>query len=291
MKFLNESKKNPSDFLLPMNSLLAFVHSLTEFIQIVVGFTSTTLKEVLELLVAAIHFRPEKANLSRNKAVLLPLIESALKQGAELVVAPELALSGFAFDNAAHMAPHTEEVPGPFTDDVQRLTTQNLGGTVVVGMAERDVSTRNLYYNSAVVIDSNGIVEKYRQTSWPGPYGWAGNPYPPPQEANTKVGLIEFALCADMLRLAPPRSSQSPKLLAIPANWNDDPLYPCLMEWQRVARTRCVPLIIANRYGDEAYSDGTPALFSAAITCILDQNGAIRAISHLQRDQIVFARL
>jgi predicted amidohydrolase len=252
-------------------------------------------QRVLELLISAIHFRPEKADLHRNKTVLLSLVESALKQGADLVVAPELALSGFAFDSAAQAKPHAEVIPGPFTADVQGLT-QNHGGTVVVGMAERDASSSNLY-NSAVVIESTGVIGRYRQSHWPqagspGPYGWANSsPSIIAAKVNAKVGSIDVVVCADILRLDSPLLGQPPNLLAIPANWNDDPSYPCLMEWRSVVKKRRVPLIIANRHGDEAYSDGRSAPFSAAISCIIDDSGTIRNYSRLQLDHIITARL
>ena len=174
--------------------------------------------------------------------------------------------------------------------------TQNHGGTVVVGMAEKDAISGNLY-NSAIIIESGRVVGRYRQSYWPlggspGSYSWASAPPSiPPATVFTSVGPIDVVLCADIMRLDQPLPGQPPNLLAIPANWNDDPLYPCLNQWESIARNRGISLIIANRYGDEAYSDGRPAPFSSTISCIIDDSGNIRAASRLQQDHIVSARL
>ncbi|WP_315831247.1 nitrilase-related carbon-nitrogen hydrolase [Bradyrhizobium prioriisuperbiae] len=92
-----------------------------------------------------------EANLNR----IAVLVEQAKTQhAADLVVCPELVLSGLA-DPAASAQP----IPGPATDRLCRLAAQ-LDLHLVVGLAERDGGT---LYNSACLIGPDGLIARYRK--------------------------------------------------------------------------------------------------------------------------------
>ncbi len=81
--------------------------------------------------------------------------EAKARDGAELVVFPELAVTGLA-DPAASAQP----IPGPITDRLCQLAAQ-LDLYLVCGMAER---FGDAVYNSACLVAPDGAVTVYRKT-------------------------------------------------------------------------------------------------------------------------------
>lgn len=77
-----------------------------------------------------------------------------LQDGSDLVVFPELAVSGLAETGARAQA-----IPGPVTDRLCRLAAE-LKMHVVVGLAERDGGA---VYNSACLIGPDGLIAVYRK--------------------------------------------------------------------------------------------------------------------------------
>jgi Predicted amidohydrolase len=60
------------------------------------------------LKLALIHSAAEHKQTARNRDRLLDLFRQAGEAGAQLVVAPEMAVSGYSFDNRQDIAPYTE---------------------------------------------------------------------------------------------------------------------------------------------------------------------------------------
>jgi N-carbamoylputrescine amidase len=93
-----------------------------------------------------------------NRALSVELAERAFADGAELVVLPELVVSGYGADAAA-LAEVAEPVDGPTTDAWTEVARHH-GGHVCGGICERD---GDRLYNSAVLVGPEGIVAHYRK--------------------------------------------------------------------------------------------------------------------------------
>lgn len=86
-------------------------------------------------------------------------IAAAARQGADLVLLPEMFTTGFPLTRLADLA---EPIPGPTTDRLGEAAAAG-GLFVVAGMAEKDEATGRLY-NACVVLGRDGeLVARYRK--------------------------------------------------------------------------------------------------------------------------------
>ncbi|HTC97620.1 MAG TPA: nitrilase-related carbon-nitrogen hydrolase [Bradyrhizobium sp.] len=94
-------------------------------------------------------------DVEKNFLIMAPLVRQArLRDGADLVVFPELAVSGLADPGARAQA-----IPGPLTDRFCRLAAE-FKMHLVIGLAERDADA---LHNSACLIGPEGLVAVYRK--------------------------------------------------------------------------------------------------------------------------------
>lgn len=93
-----------------------------------------------------------------NLATALGRTRAAFANGADLVVLPELALSGYvvADDDVARLA---EPVDGPGVSALIKVARE-FDGLVTVGFCERDGAD---YFNSVVMVDGDGPLLHYRK--------------------------------------------------------------------------------------------------------------------------------
>lgn len=99
------------------------------------------------------------ANLERIETAVAD--QAAAGEGAELIVFPELAVSGPIADTAT-AARLAEAIPGAATERLARLAARH-GVSLVVGMAEVDPTDPARRFNSAVVVGVEGVVGVYRK--------------------------------------------------------------------------------------------------------------------------------
>lgn len=104
--------------------------------------------------ISAAQFAPG-ADVARNLEAIANLARQAKADGAELVVFPELAVSGLS-DPARSAQP----IPGPATASLRAVAAQ-LQIYIVCGMAER---AGDAVYNSACLITPDGEITLYRKT-------------------------------------------------------------------------------------------------------------------------------
>jgi predicted amidohydrolase len=97
-------------------------------------------------------------DVEENLALLEGRAAEALAAGADLVIFPELAVSGYTADPET-VAAVAEPLDGP---TVERLTavTRARGGLVVTGFCERDGDT---FFNSVVAVGPEGPALHYRK--------------------------------------------------------------------------------------------------------------------------------
>jgi len=102
------------------------------------------------------QFAPSIGNVDYNRT---RLVEALLQTDADLLVAPELSVSGYYFSSTAQARELAEPIPGPTTDALSEASAKS-GCTIVTGIAE--LAGEQLF-NSAVVIGPEGIIGTYRK--------------------------------------------------------------------------------------------------------------------------------
>lgn len=117
----------------------------------------------MQVNVALAQITPVTGDKAANLATFIRYLDEAARQGAQLVVFPELALTGYGcgdrfFDVA-------EPVPGPATE---RLVAEarRRGLHLIWGMPERGLA--GVLYNSAVLVGPAGHIGTWRKHTLPG---------------------------------------------------------------------------------------------------------------------------
>jgi predicted amidohydrolase len=119
----------------------------------------------MRVVVALAQVEPATGDKMRNLEKIDANIERAAKAGANLVVFPELALTGYACgDDFFDLA---EPVPGPGPSTAHLAeTARRLGVHIIWGMPERGLP--GVIYNSAVLVGPDGHVGTWRKHTLPG---------------------------------------------------------------------------------------------------------------------------
>lgn len=126
-------------------------------------------------------------------------VKKAKKQGADLVIFPELSLTGYTIrDELYELA---ETIPGNSTRTIEKLANQTKT-YIIFGMPELSEKTQATIYNTAVLIGPEGYVGKYRKMHLPTHSIFEEKRYfRPGYEAvafETKIGKIGLTICYDL---------------------------------------------------------------------------------------------
>lgn len=172
--------------------------------------------------VVAVQISPTVGELEANLAMITDAVSEVLSSGAELIVLPELATSGYVFDSLDE----ARSLAIPREHPVFAEWASRLGQAVaVVGFAESGNPGPRLH-NSAAVIDQTGVRAVYRKVHlWDREkmFFEPGDAEPPIVE--TPHGRVGVMVCFDLefpewARIAALKGAD---LLAVPTNW---PLVP-----------------------------------------------------------------
>ena len=224
--------------------------------------------------IACCQIDPSIGDLAANAEVIEAQINEAVGVGADVVVLPELATSGYMFADAeeARAAALTS------ADSAFTKWSAAAGDSIVIGgFCELGDDAR--LYNSAVMVDTDGVIAIYRKT-----HLWdrekliftPGDALPP--VVKTKHGAIAVMVCYDLefgeltRRVALDRA----ELITAPVNW---PLFPRpegehpgeVITAMSTARTNKVAVAACDRAGVERGQQWTEG------TAIVDPNGWIAA--------------
>jgi predicted amidohydrolase len=113
--------------------------------------------------VAVAQLDPKLGEREHNLETCVAYLEEAVGAGAQLLVLPECAIPGYMFDSLEEGLEHSEEIPGPSTETLERECAR-LGAYVVCGLLERE---GDLLRNAAVLIGPDGLIGTYRKTHLP----------------------------------------------------------------------------------------------------------------------------
>ena len=126
---------------------------------------------------ACINFHTEWGDKAANVAKMKTFTTDAAKQGNNIIIFPELALSGY--ECSENIGPEkksckmhqelAEAIPGPSTEEMAGLAKE-LDVYIIFGMPEQDKKNSATRYISSVVIAPEGILGAYRKlhlAPWP----------------------------------------------------------------------------------------------------------------------------
>lgn len=153
------------------------------------------------ITIGTVNFAPAWGNKEHNFKRILEYTEAAGRQGVQLLVFPETALTGYDVEEQEVREERmhrklAETAPGKATDAVAELA-KKYDMYVIFGMAERDSEDTTKVYNAAAVVGPDGFVGTARKIHLPFTEGlWADNGKEP-FLFDTPWGPIGVGICYD----------------------------------------------------------------------------------------------
>jgi len=98
-----------------------------------------------------------------NLNKIISLIRAAAERDAKLVMFPECALTGYAYESLEEAIPFAEAANGPASNAIAEACRET-NAYAIVGFLEAD---GNNYYNAAMLVGPDGVVGNYRKTHLP----------------------------------------------------------------------------------------------------------------------------
>jgi predicted amidohydrolase len=155
------------------------------------------MKEKIKIALAQMTCKREdkKANLAKIEKN----VTKAKKQAADLVIFPELSLTGYVVrDQIYELA---EKIPGPSTKAIENIA-RKANAHIIFGMPELSEKTQATIYNTAVLVGPEGFIGKYRKMYLPTHSVFEEKRYfrPGYQAAafDTVLGKIGLIICYDI---------------------------------------------------------------------------------------------
>lgn len=113
--------------------------------------------------IAAVQMDVAFADKAKNLEMIRARLREAADNGAQLVIFPECALTGYCFESKEEAWPRAEPIPGPSTETIARDCVK-LGVGAVVGMLE---AADGHLFNACALIRPAGICPPYRKIHLP----------------------------------------------------------------------------------------------------------------------------
>jgi predicted amidohydrolase len=155
------------------------------------------MKEKIKLALAQISSKREdkEANLQKIEKFTF----KAKEQGADIVIFPELSLTGYVVrDQLYELA---ETIPGPTVEKVEALAKKT-GMNIIFGMPELSEKTQATIFNTAVFVGPKGFIGKYRKMYLPTHSVFEEKRYFRPgyetAAFQTSLGNIGLCICYDI---------------------------------------------------------------------------------------------
>ena len=155
------------------------------------------MKEKIKLALAQISSRRE--NKKENLQKIEEFTIKAKEQAADLVIFPELSLTGYVLHDQIYEL--AETIPGPSTKRIEDLAKKT-GVHIIFGMPELSEKTKATIFNTAVFVGPKGFIGKYRKMYLPTHSVFEEKRYfrPGYQTAafKTPIGNIGLFICYDI---------------------------------------------------------------------------------------------
>ena len=172
-----------------------------------------------EITIALAQIASRVADKEYNIKLMARKIKEASQKGADLIVFPECALTGYVFASRKEAMPYMETIPGPSTDKLASCCRE-LGVHAIVGLLEKD---GDKCFNAAVLIGPKGLVGKYRKNHLPflGIDRFLDRGDGPFKVYKTPIGNIGIHICYDgnFPESARVMMLSGADILVLPTNW------------------------------------------------------------------------
>lgn len=219
-----------------------------------------------------LQFNPSYLDPEQNRSRVDDLINGV---DSDLIVLPELFSSGYFFQSQSDLEEVAEPIPDGPTTAALKQWAEETGATLVAGIPEREDS---FFYNSAVAVEPNGQVHRYRKVHLfyrenehftPGDMGF------PVVDVTTRGGVVYrlgVMVCFDWYfpEAARTLATKGADVIAHPSNLV---LPHCPDAMPVRARENHVFTITANRTGQESRGDETLRFIGTSEIC--NPNGEI----------------
>jgi len=213
------------------------------------------------MILSAIQFRPPKGRPHAARLALRVLIDEAGQQGADVIVCPEMATTGYIWKSPAELGPHAERPRGE-TFRMLADAARTHSAWIVCGFPElfihparqsRTGKAMATLHNSAMVVSPLGeLVTCYRKVllyeadeSWASP-GWRRSVVP------TAFGPMVPGICMDLNDdgFVGFLHEIEPRVVAFCTNWLEEGA-PVHAYWQMRLRGVRSHVAAANSWGDD----------------------------------------
>ncbi len=169
--------------------------------------------------IACVQMDVEIGNVEANRRKIVEQIGLAADRGAELVIFPECAVTGYCFDSLDEAEPYAEPIDGPSSRAIAAACSR-ARTWVVAGFIERDGAS---FYNAAMLVGPDGVIGGYRKVHLPflGVDRFLTPGDKPFRVFNLPFGRIGINICYDA---SFPEAARALKLLGaelivLPTNW------------------------------------------------------------------------
>jgi predicted amidohydrolase len=204
--------------------------------------------------VAAAQVAPDVTRAPSTER-LVAAVRDAAARGAQLVVLPELAPSGYCFLDREEAWAAGELLDGASVTALRQVSLER-SVTVVAGLPLRE---GDALFNAAVVLEDGEILGVYRKSHlWAREKLFFAAGDEPPLLVNTRCGVLAVLLCYDLefpelVRVA---AQAGAEIVAAPVNWPNldhptDQLPVEVVKAQAAAAYYGVYIAVADRCGDE----------------------------------------
>jgi predicted amidohydrolase len=152
-----------------------------------------------KIKIALAQMSCKREGKAENLKKIEKIVIKAKKQSADLVIFPELSLTGYVVrDQIYELA---ETIPGPSTEAVENIAKKTKTH-IIFGMPELSEKAQATIYNSAVLVGPKGFIGKYRKMYLPTHSVFEEKRYfrPGYQAAvfDTDLGKVGLIICYDI---------------------------------------------------------------------------------------------
>jgi predicted amidohydrolase len=152
-----------------------------------------------EVKIALAQVDSKQGNKKENIKKITVNVEKAKKQGADIVIFPELVSTGYVVrDQIYELA---ETIPGPTTETIGEVARRTKAH-IIFGMPELSERTQATIHNAAVIVGPKGLIGKYRKMYLPTHSVFEEKRYFRPgyhtAVFDTEVGKIGLIICYDI---------------------------------------------------------------------------------------------
>jgi predicted amidohydrolase len=214
-------------------------------------------KEIMidALPIGVLHLDVKHGRVDENREALARYALEAARRGAKIIVAPELAVSGYSFENRNQVAACVETLAGPTFERLSHVA-KRYGAYICAGIVEQDPKT-HIYYNTALVVGPDGELTAHHRKVVSAERRWAC----PGGVSRSNIfvtpwGRVGVLICADSYFGLLPRSLalNGVDLLLVLANWPSSGVDPRLI-WRARALENGFGVVGCNRTGVDRIMD------------------------------------